>query len=53
MPWLILIVICVIALVIGTMLLGFVPPPHATTLLRINNGRFLLKKGQLRAYARE
>ena len=33
--------------------LGLVPPPHASTLIRIKGGRLLLRKGQLRAYAKE
>lgn len=33
--------------------LGFVPPPGAATVIRIASGRISLKRGQLRAQARE
>lgn len=49
----VLIVITLAGLAFLAMWLGFVPPPHATTLITIKNGRLFLRKGQLRGYARE
>jgi hypothetical protein len=33
--------------------LGLVPPPNAATLIRIKGGQLHLRKGQLRAYAKD
>jgi len=33
--------------------LGFVPPPHAATLIRLRNGQLHVGKGQLRSETRE
>jgi hypothetical protein len=33
--------------------LGLVPPPNAATLIRIKHGQIHLRKGQLRAYAKD
>jgi hypothetical protein len=32
--------------------LGFLPPPHATTLLQIRNGQLRIRRGDLRPYAK-
>jgi hypothetical protein len=33
--------------------LGFVPPPHASTLIRIRDGAIHVRRGQLQPHARE
>ena len=32
--------------------LGFLPPPHATTLIRIRDGRVDVRRGQMRLHAK-
>jgi Protein of unknown function (DUF3634). len=50
--WLIPIV-CLVALAFGAVVLGFVPPPNASTLLHIRSGSVRATRGILRPYARE
>jgi hypothetical protein len=32
--------------------LGFLPPPHATTLIRIRDGELRIRRGEMRPYAK-
>ena len=32
--------------------LGFVPPPHATTLIQIRDGKLRVRRGEVRPYAK-
>jgi hypothetical protein len=41
------------ALAFGPVLFGFVPPPHASTLLHFRSGSVRATRGVLRSYARE
>jgi hypothetical protein len=50
--WL-LIILGLIAAAALSVWLGLVPPPHAATLIRIKHGQLHLRKGQLRAYAKD
>jgi hypothetical protein len=50
--WLILIA-CLLALAFGAVWLGFVPPPHASTLVRFHKGSVRVTRGTLRPHARE
>jgi hypothetical protein len=51
--WVVLVIAGLALLAIGAVWLGFIPPPHASTLIRIKGGRLVLRKGQLRPYARD
>ena len=48
-----LILIALLGLVAGPFLLRLLPPPIASTLVRIANDRILLRKGVLRPYAKD
>ena len=50
---LIQILIALFALAVLLIWLGFVPPPHAVTLIRIRNGVVKVKKGHMRSDALE
>jgi hypothetical protein len=47
------IIICVVLAILLPILLGFVPPPHANILVRIKAGSLQVKRGSVRAHARE
>ena len=44
---------CLVALGFGAVWLGFVPPPHASTVMRFRAGSLCTTRGTLRGYARE
>jgi hypothetical protein len=43
----------VIAFAVTAVWLGFVPPPHATTLVRIRQGRIRVSRGRVRQHTQE
>ena len=51
--WWLLIIVAFAIVVLLAVLLGFVPPPHTKTLIRIHNGQLRVTRGQVRAQARE
>ena len=36
-----------------TVLLGILPPPHATTIIRYGDGQIRVGRGQIRSYAKD
>jgi hypothetical protein len=46
-------ILCLAALAFAAVWLGFVPPPHASTLLRIRAGAIRTTRGSLKPHARE
>jgi hypothetical protein len=49
----VIIILGLIGAVALSVWLGLVPPPNAATLIRIKGGQIHLRKGQLRAYAKD
>jgi hypothetical protein len=49
----ILIIIGLAGAAAASIWLGFVPPPHAATLIHIRSGGLQVKRGRLQAHARE
>lgn len=49
----ILILVAIVALIFGAIELGFIPPFHAMTLVRMRNGSVIVEKGNLRGNAPE
>ena len=48
-----IIVLCLAAVAFGAVVLGFVPPPNARTLVRMNGGSIRVVRGSLRSHARD
>lgn len=48
-----LIIGCVVALAFAAVQYGIIPPPYATTLIRISGGQLNVKKGRLRNEAED
>lgn len=46
-------ILCLVAVAFAAVWFGFVPPPHASTLLRVHEGTIRVAKGQLGSIARE
>jgi hypothetical protein len=51
--WWILTALTVAIFWLLAVLLGFIPPPHAKTIIRIHNGKIRITRGQVRAQPRE
>jgi hypothetical protein len=51
--WLFLTVMAITGLWLMAVLLNFVPPPHAKTIIKIHNGQLRVTRGRLRAQPRE
>lgn len=49
----VIIVVSVVVLGFLAVWLGFVPPPHATTLIRIRDGSILVRRGRVQPHAKE
>ena len=46
-------ILCLVAVAFAAVRFGVVPPPHASTLLRVQRGTIRVIKGQIRPLARE
>jgi len=48
-----IIIVSLVGLAVLAVWQGFVPPPHATTLIRIQDGAVNVRRGRVQAHARE
>ncbi len=51
--WPVGIIVAAALICVGIIQLGFIPPPHAVTLIRIRGGKLQIAKGIVRTQARE